>query len=50
MEHRTQRAEVERVRNEMEEGKGKERVRDVGIEEVVGLGPSVKGMVGMGRI
>jgi len=52
---RMQRAEVERVKREMEEGngergKGKERVRDVKVEDVMGLGKAVKGLVGMGRI
>lgn len=41
-----QRGEVERVKKEG----GKERVRDVMVEEVIGLGKAVKGLVGMGRI
>ncbi|KAK6910656.1 hypothetical protein I203_104688 [Kwoniella mangroviensis CBS 8507] len=49
-------SEVERIRQQQEtsiEEKGKENEKDKGpvqLKDVLGLGPSVKGMVGMGRI
>lgn len=51
MAERVHRLEVDRIRAQaVADAKGKEKAPPVSIDEVAQLGPSVKGLVGMGRI